>query len=97
MRNSLRFLLVGFALVAGSLFTLAGVASAQDGATDPYVLSETTSRTAELPATAAPAASAEGAALAFTGGDVMLLSAIGGVAVVAGAAILIARRRVAQA
>ncbi len=101
MRNSFRYLLVGFAFVAGSLFALAGVASAQDDSSDAYVLSETTSRTAELPATASAAsadsASASADALAFTGSDVVLLSAVGGVAVVAGGAILAARRRVAGA
>jgi hypothetical protein len=101
MRNSLRYLLVGFAFVVGSLFAFAGVANAQDGASDPYVLSNTESRTAELPAAASAAsaesASAEGAALAFTGNDVVLLSAVGGVAVVAGAAIMVARRRVVRA
>jgi hypothetical protein len=100
MRNSLRYLLVGFAFVAGSLFALAGVASAQDDSSDAYVLSNTAERTAELPASAAAASSSgssEASALAFTGSDVVLLSAVGGVAVVAGGAILAARRRVAQA
>ncbi|UDY37120.1 hypothetical protein [Dermatobacter hominis] len=101
MRNSLRYLLVGFAFVAGSLFALAGVASAQDDSSDAYVLSNTESRTAELPAAASASTGSSGSAeansLAFTGSDVVLLSAVGGVAVVAGGAILAARRRVAQA
>lgn len=101
MRNSLRYLLVGFAFVAGGIFALSGVAGAQDDSSDAYVLSNTASRTAELPATASAAsaesASASANALAFTGGDTMVLAAVGGVAVLAGGAILVARRRVAQA
>jgi LPXTG-motif cell wall-anchored protein len=100
MRKSLRSLLVGVAIVAGSLFALAGVASAQDGSTDVYVLSDTESRTAELPAVAsagAASSSPSAGSLAFTGSDVMVLSAVGGAAVLAGGAILFTRRRVAQA
>jgi hypothetical protein len=102
MRNSLRFLLVGFAFVTGSLFALAGVASAAGDSSDAYVLSNTASRTAELPA-AAPAATAtsagttSAASLAFTGSDALVMASVGVVAVAAGGAILIARRRVAQA
>ena len=102
MRNSIRYLLVGFAVLTGSLFALSGMASAQDG---PYpggkVLSNTASKTAELPAaapaTAVKSTSAQESALAFTGGDAVLLASIGGIAVVVGSAILVARRRVAQA
>ncbi len=101
MRNSLRNLLVGFAVVAASLFALAGVASAVDDG--PYVGNDTQPRTQVLSETAskgaAESASAESAAaasLAFTGNDVLVLSAIGGAAVLAGGAILIARRRVAS-
>ncbi len=101
MRNSLRNLLVGFAVVAASLFALAGAASAQDDG--PYVGNDTQPRTQVLSETAskgaAESASAESAAaasLAFTGNDVLVLSAIGGAAVLAGGAILIARRRVAS-
>lgn len=102
MRNSIRYLLVGFAFVTGSLFALSGLAGAQGNSSDGYVLSKTESRTAEMPAAAAPAtavesASAQGNALAFTGGDAVLLATIGGVAVVAGSAILVARRRIVQA
>ena len=93
MRNSLRFLLVGFAFVTGSLFALAGVASAAGDSSDAYVLSNTASRTAELPA----AGTTSAASLAFTGSDALVMASVGVVAVAAGGAILIARRRVAQA
>lgn len=107
MRNSLRNLLVGFAVVAASLFALAGVASAVDDG--PYVGNDTQPRTQVLSenvskgaaesasAESASAESAAAASLAFTGNDVLVLSAIGGAAVLAGGAILIARRRVVQA
>jgi len=107
MRKSIRLLLVVFALV-GSAFALSGIAGAQDDSSKGYVLSETASRNADLsssPASAnaaaagasAEAAAAAPASLAFTGSDVLVLSVIGGVAIVAGAAILVARRRIVQA
>lgn len=102
MRNSIRYLLVGFTVVTGSLFALSGMASAEEyGPGFNKVLSNTASKTAELPAaapaTAVKSTSAQESALAFTGGDAVLLASIGGIAVVVGSAILVARRRVAQA
>lgn len=53
---------------------------------EPEVLSET------LPRRAADAGSSAGSGLAFTGGDITALVAIGGVALIAGGSILMARR-----
>lgn len=112
MRKSIRLLLVVSALL-GSVFALSGIAGAQDDNTNyPASGSETYSEVSNADLSKAPAsagaasagASAEAAtaeapasSLAFTGSDVLVLSMIGGVAIVAGAAILVARRRTAQA
>lgn len=114
MRNKIRLLLVGFALV-GSVFALSGIAGAQDSNSNCYPSCSTAPRNSDLSnssevlstgvtknasaeaTTASASAAAPASALAFTGSDVFVLSMIGGVAVVAGAAILVARRRMAQA
>ena len=104
MRFSLRTLLVGFAVVLGALFTLAGVAGAQ-GNPDPYVAPATTTKTTALTpqVEAASVAKPESAAqkavgsLAFTGRDVTEIAIFGGALLVAGVAFLVVRRRVAHA
>jgi hypothetical protein len=89
-RIALAVAIVGAGTVVG-----AGVAGAQ---TDPYVSPssivkpEVLSETAEKPAVESAAVESS---LAFTGGDAAGLAAIGGVAVAAGAAITVARRRTA--
>lgn len=91
-RIALAVAIVGAGTLAG-----AGVAGAQ---ADPYVspssvvTPQVLSENVERPAVAS--ASAE-SALAFTGGDVAGLALIGGVAVAAGAAITISRRRTVTA
>lgn len=85
---------------------MAGTAGAQDVG-DPYagprstVLSNTTvltpqgeaSGTNTATAESTPATEVEGTALAFTGGDVLALAAIGAGAVLVGGLALVARRR----
>ena len=105
MRFSLRSLLVGFALVAASLFAFSGAASAQsdDGTAGAYVGSETATNTPALtPEVEAATASSSSAgatpvvkanSLAFTGTDVAVLSLMGGLALVAGAGFLVVRRK----
>lgn len=110
MRFSLRFLLVGFALVTASLFAFSGAASAQsdDGTAGAYVGSETVTNTPALTpevqsATATASSSSAEATpvvksntLAFTGTDVAVLALMGGLALVAGAGFLIVRRKTVQ-
>jgi len=101
-----------FALAAGivGLGTVAGVGVAGAQTTDPYVSPssvvqpEVLNESAERPAAApqsAQAAKAESAkaesTLAFTGGDAAGLAALGGVALAAGTAITLTRRRTAAA
>ncbi len=91
-RIALAVAIVGLGTMVG-----AGVAGAQS--TDPYVspssvvkpevLSETVTKSAAAPAVES--------SLAFTGGDAAGLALIGGVAVAAGAAITVSRRRTAAA
>ncbi len=87
--------IVGIGTLAG-----AGVAGAQTS--DPYVSDtsvvqpEVLSNTAER-SSAAPQAAAVDSSLAFTGGDAAGLAAIGGVALAAGTAITVARRRTVTA
>jgi LPXTG-motif cell wall-anchored protein len=106
MRLGLKSAIVGLAFVAASLFTLSGIAGAQDGSTQgAYVGATTVPTTSELApvalgATAARSTAAKSTAtaqgLAFTGGDVAGLVLIGGVAVIAGAGFLAVRRRAAS-
>ena len=91
-RIALAVALVGVGTVAG-----AGVAGAQSN--DPYVSPSGDVKPEVLSNTASKSvsnASVE-SSLAFTGGDAAGLAAIGGVAVAAGAAITIARRRTVAA
>lgn len=96
-RFALAVAIVGLGTAVG-----AGVAGAE---TEPYIEPATTVAPEVLSETAAQpvveSASAENAAaqssLAFTGGDAAGLAAIGAVAVAAGAAITVARRRTAEA
>jgi hypothetical protein len=102
MRFSLRSLLVGFAVVLAGLFTFAGVAGAQSGdASGAYVGATTIPTTAPLPVVEAASVSTSSGTssgtLAFTGSDVMVLAIMGGLAVAAGAAFLVARRSTAAA
>lgn len=91
-RIALAVAVVGLGTVVG-----AGVAGAQS--TDPYVSPSSVVKPEVLSATASKSAAAPAAesSLAFTGGDAAGLAAIGGVAVAAGAAITIARRRTVTA
>jgi hypothetical protein len=91
---------VAAAVIGGGTILGAGVAGAQ---TDPYVSPSSTVVQPEVlsnEVSRAPAA-AENAAvessLAFTGGDAAGLALIGGVAVAAGTAITVARRRTVTA
>lgn len=86
---------VAAAVIGAGTILGAGVAGAQS---DPYVSPSSTvqpqvlSNQAERPA-AAPQSAAVESSLAFTGGDAAGLALVGGVAVAAGAAITVARRR----
>ncbi len=98
-----------FAVAAGivGLGTVAGIGVAGAQTSDPYVgpantvveqpevLNENASRSEAAPQSA-QAAQAD-STLAFTGGDAAGLAALGGVALAAGTAITVARRRTATA
>jgi hypothetical protein len=90
---------IAAAVIGGGTILGAGVAGAQ---TDPYVSPSSTvapevlsNEVSQAPA-AAESAAVE-SSLAFTGGDAAGLALIGGVAVAAGTAITVARRRTVSA
>ena len=91
---------IALAVAVVGLGTIIGAGAAGAQSSDPYVSPssivkpEVLSNTASKSPSAAAAASAE-SSLAFTGGDAAGLALVGGVAVAAGAAITVARRRTA--
>ena len=102
MARGSRTLLIALTVAAASVFLFSSAAGAQDNndGSTAYVGAETVSRTPTLtPAPAAAAASTsatpqvESSSLAFTGSDMVILVLAGGMAVVAGVALMAARRR----
>jgi len=87
--------------VAVMAFTTASAGAQSDDAYVGAQVESSTQLNTEAP-TAAPAAAVRGTSaanstLAFTGGDVLAVALVGGVAVAAGASLLVVRRRTATA